>query len=147
MSAGLHEDGIAAFRERIEGRIIAGEALGGSAEEGEAGDELESVGAATHQLFERVAAGELLADGAGDFFVAGAEEGVAQVIAGFRQTAERIGAGGGGSAEAFDLREDVPDPVAGFASPANLRQRDVVTRRRAGLSVVEAGEGHVTNDE
>jgi hypothetical protein len=47
--------------------------LGGGAEQGEAGDEFERVGATTHQVFERTAAGELLADGAGDFFVAGAD--------------------------------------------------------------------------
>lgn len=92
LSAGLSEDGIAALREGIEGRIIASETLGGGAEEGEAGDELESVGPATHQVFERDAAGELVADGCGDFFVAGAEERVAQVFAGFRQIAEGIGA-------------------------------------------------------
>lgn len=121
------------------GVAIAGEALGGGAEEGEAGGELESVGAATHQVFERDAVSELLADSAGDFFVAGAKERVAQVLAGFRQIAERVGAGGGGTTEAFDLREDVPDPVAGFAPPANLRERGVVTRGGAGLGFMKAG--------
>ncbi len=58
----------------FEHRVLAGKALGGGAEEGEAGDELECVGAAAHQLFERTAGCELLADGAGDFFVAGAED-------------------------------------------------------------------------
>ena len=65
-------------------RVLASEVLGASAEEGEAGDEFESVGAAAHQLFERMAAGEFVTDGAGDFFVAGAEERVAQILAGFR---------------------------------------------------------------
>lgn len=142
MSAGLFEDRIAALREEIESRIFAAEALGSSAEEGEAGDELEGVGAPTHQLFEGTAAGELVADGAGDFFVAGAEERVAQVFAGFRQIAKRIGARDVGMAEAFNLRKDVPDPVAGFASPANLRQRRIVAHRRAGLGLVKAFEGH-----
>ena len=114
--------------------------LGSGAEEGEAGDKLESVGAAAHQLFERNAAGELVADGAGDFFVAGAQHRVAQVFAGFGQIAQRIGAGGGGTAEAFELREDVPDPMAGFASPANLRESGVVAGGWAGLGGVETGE-------
>ena len=40
-------------------------------------------------------------------------------------------------------------PVAGFASPANLRERGVVAGQAAGLGFVEAGEGHgeMTNDE
>ncbi len=36
------------------------------------------------KIFEREAAGELVADGGGYFLVAGAEERVAQVVAGFR---------------------------------------------------------------
>jgi hypothetical protein len=63
-------------------------------------------------------------------------------LAGFRQIAERIRAGGGGTTETFDLREDVPDPVAVFASPANLSERGVVARRVAGLGFVEAFERH-----
>lgn len=89
LSAGLFQDGIAALREGIQGGLLVGEALGGGAEEGEAGGELESVGAATHQVFEREAGGELLADGAGDLFVAGAEERVAEVLVGFRQIVDR----------------------------------------------------------
>jgi hypothetical protein len=94
----LREDGIESLPERGEARVLAGEALRGGAEEGEAGDELKSVGAAPHQVFEVAAAGELLADGAGDLFVAGAEKRVAQVIAGFCQITDRIGAGGRGTA-------------------------------------------------
>ena len=140
LSAGLFEDQIAAFREGIERWIRSSETLGGGAEEGEAGDELENVGAVAHQLREQHAAGELLADGAGDFFVAGAQERVAQVIAGLRQIADRISASGGGTAEAGDLREDVPDPMVGFAAPANLRERGFVAGGGAGLGGVEAGE-------
>lgn len=139
---GLPEDGIAALREGGERRILACESLGGGAEEGEAGDELEGVGTAARKVFNLTAAGELGADGAGDFFVAGAEERVAQVVAGFRQIAEGVGAGDGGSAEAFDLREDVPDPVAGFAPPANLRERGVVAGGGVGLGGVEALQAH-----
>ncbi len=128
------------LREKIESRIFASKALGGGAEEGEAGDELEGIGAAAHQVFERDAAGELVMNGAGDFFVAGAKERIAQVIAGFRQIADRVGAGGGGTAEAFELREDVPDPMAGFAPAANLGQGDVVAGGGAGLGGVETGE-------
>jgi hypothetical protein len=47
----------------------------------------------------------------------------------------------GGTAEAGELREDVPDPVAGFASPANLRQRGVVAGGGTGLGLMKAGEG------
>ena len=65
--------GIAALHEGVEGWVFASEGLRGGVEEGDAGDQLESVGAATHQVFERTAAGELLADGAGDFFVARAD--------------------------------------------------------------------------
>jgi len=125
LSAGLVENGIAALSEGAEDRILSSEALRGGAEEGEAGDELESVGAATHQVFEPTAAGELLADSAGNFLVAGAEERVAQVIAGFRKIANGIGAGGGGTAEAFDLRENVPDPVARFVYKAKWDLRNV----------------------
>lgn len=146
LSAGSFEDGIATLGKGVERGGLASEALGGGAEEGEAGDELESVGAATHQVFERTAAGELLADAAGDFFVAGAEERVAQVLAGFRQIADRVGAGGGGTAEAFELREDVPDPVAGFAPQANLRERGVVAGGEAGLGDVKAVEAPATAD-
>ena len=140
MSAGSSEDGVAALRERVKGRVLASEILGGGAEEGDAGGELESVGSAPHQLFERTAVGELIVDGAGDFFVAGAEERIAQVVAGFRQIAERVGAGRRRTAEAFELREDVPDPVAGFASPANLSQRRVVAGRGTGLGFVKSFE-------
>jgi len=147
LSADGIEDGIAELSEGVEGRVFASEALGGGAEEGEAGDELESVDAATHQVFERTTTGQLLADGAGDFFVAGAEERVMQILAGFRQIAERIRAGGGGTAEAFDLREDVPDPMADFASIANLRERGVVADGGAGLGGVKAVEGHWESDE
>ncbi len=45
---------------------------------------LRGVDAAAHQVCEREAAGELVADGGGDFFIAGAEERVAQVSARFR---------------------------------------------------------------
>ena len=138
----MFEDGIAALGEGAETRIVASEGLRGGAEESEAGDELESVGAAAHQIFEQPAAGELLADGAGDFVVAGAEERVAQVLAGFHQIAECVGARRGGAAEAFDLREDVPDPVTGLASPPNLRERGVVACRAAGLGGVEALHAH-----
>jgi hypothetical protein len=134
----VFEDGIASLGEGGEGRVPRSEALGGGAEEGETRDKLKSVGAATHQLVERNAAGELLADGAGDFIVAGPEERVSEVIARFRQIADRVGLGRRRTAETFDLREDVPDPVTGFASPANLRQRDVVTGRDAGLGFVKA---------
>ena len=72
----------------VECRIAVGQTLRRGAEEGEAGDELEGVDAAAHQVFERKAAGELVADGGGDFFVAGAEERVAQVIARFREIAD-----------------------------------------------------------
>lgn len=144
MSTRLFEDGIAALHKRVEGWVLSSDAPGSGAEEGEAGDELESIGAATHQVFERTAGGELVADGAGDFFVAGAEERIAQVLAGFRQIADRISAGGGGTAEAFDLREDVPDPVAGFAPSANFGKRGVVARRAAGLGFVKAFEAHAT---
>jgi hypothetical protein len=137
----LHEDGIEALRERSEGGVLACEALGGGAEESEAGDQLESVDTATHQVFERNAAGELLADGAGDFFVTGAEERVAKVLAGFRQIAERKGARGRGTAKAFDLREDVPDPVTAFAPAPNLRERGVVARGGTGLGLMKAVEG------
>jgi hypothetical protein len=75
------------LREGVESWVVNSEALGGGAEEGETGDELKSIGAATHQIFDRTTIAELLADGAGDFFVAGAEERVAQVSAGFRQVA------------------------------------------------------------
>jgi hypothetical protein len=142
----LCEERIAALREGTEARVFANEALGGGAEEGEAGDELESVGAAAHQVFEGEAAGELVADGAGDFFVAGAEERVAQILASFRQIAERVGAGGGGTAEAGELREDVPNPMAGFAAAANLRERRVVAGGGTGLGVVEAEERSATAD-
>jgi hypothetical protein len=36
--------------------------------------------------------------------------------------------------------------VAGFASPANFRERRVVAREWAGLGFVEAGEGCATAD-
>jgi hypothetical protein len=52
--------------------VLADKTLGSGAEEGEVGDELESVGATAHQVFERNAAGESIADGARDFLVAGA---------------------------------------------------------------------------
>jgi len=52
---------------RTDGSISASEALCRSAEEGEAGDELEGVDAAAHQVFEREASGSV-ADGGGDFF-------------------------------------------------------------------------------
>jgi len=94
---GLGENRIATLQKGV---VVAGKALGGGAEECEAGDKLESVGAATRQLFERTAVGQLLGDGADDFFVARAEERVAQISAGFRQIADRIGAGGRGTAEA-----------------------------------------------
>jgi len=136
----LREKGIEELNRRLESRVRARKALCGGAEQGEAGDQFEGVGAAAHQVFECPTASELFADGAGDFFVAGAEERVAQVLAGFSQIAERIGAGGGGTAEAGELREDVPNPVAGFSPPANLRQRCVVARRAAGLGFVKAGE-------
>jgi hypothetical protein len=73
--------------------------LRAGSKEGEAGDELEGVEAATHRIFGRDAAGELVADGGGDFFVAG------------------VGAGGGGSTEAFELREEIPDPMGWFFRP------------------------------
>lgn len=136
----LRKDEVASLREGVEARVLGSEAPGGGAEEGNAGDQLESVCAATHQVFERTAAGELLADGAGDFFVTRAEGRVAQVSAGFLQIAERVGARGGGTAEAFDLREDVPDPVTGFATPANLGERGVIAGGGAGLGEVEAGK-------
>lgn len=117
----LRENGIAALGHGVEDRVLAGDALGGGAEEGEAGDEFESVGSAAHQIFERNAAGELVADGAGNFFVAGAQQRVAQVLADFREVADRIRARGGGTAEAFELREDVPDPMADLASSADFR--------------------------
>ena len=50
------------------------EPLGGGAER-EAGDELEGVEATAHQVFERDAAGEWVADGGRDFFIAGSEDG------------------------------------------------------------------------
>ena len=136
------KDGIAALRDGVEARVFASQTLGGGAEEGETGDELESIGAATHQVFERAATVELLADSAGNFLVASAEKRVVQILAGFRQIADGVGAGGGGTAEAFDLRNDVPDPVTGFASPTNLRERGVVAGRGVGLGGVEAFEGH-----
>ena len=142
MNSGLREEGVAELGKRLESRVVASDALGGGAEEGEAGSEFESIDAAAYQSFERTAAIELLADGASDFFVAGAEERVAQVIAGFRQIADRIRAGSGRTAEAFDLREDVPNPVAGFAAPANLRERDVVAGGAAGLGVMKTIEAH-----
>ncbi len=47
---------------------------------------------------EREAAGELVADGGGDFFVAGAEERVAQIIARFREITDAILLGRRGAA-------------------------------------------------
>lgn len=67
LGRGLLEDGIAALHEGFEGRVLASR-RSAAARKGEGGENLESVGAATHQIFEREAAGELLADGAGDFF-------------------------------------------------------------------------------
>lgn len=57
MGGDLLEDGIAALRERVEGWVVASEALGGGAEEGETGGELESVDVAADQVFERETAG------------------------------------------------------------------------------------------
>lgn len=142
LRAGLFENGITALREGVEGRVLSSDTLGSGTEEGEAGNELEGVGAPTHQFFERKAASELIADSARDFFVAGAEERVAQILAGFREIAKRVDAGSRGTSEAFDLRKNVPDPVARFASPANLRQRGVVAGGGAGLGEVEAFERH-----
>ncbi len=59
------------------------------------------------QIFERGAAGELVADGGGDFFVAGAEERVAQIIARFREIADGVLLGHRGATEGGELREDV----------------------------------------
>jgi hypothetical protein len=139
LSLGLLKDGITELGEEAESLIVASETLSGGAEESEAGDELESVGAAAHQFFERSTARQLVVHGAGDFFVAGAEERVAQVVAGFRQIADRISAGSGRTAEAFDLREDVPDPVTRFAPPTNLGERRVVAGCGTGLGFVEEG--------
>ena len=75
----LAKNGIVAFRDGVEGWVVVRGGVSRGAEEGEAGDELEGVDTAAHQLFEREAAGDLVADGGADFFVAGAEERVAQV--------------------------------------------------------------------
>ena len=93
MGGRLPEKGITALREGAEGRVFAGQVLRRGAEEGETGGELEGVDTAAHQVFERSAALKLLVDGADDFFVAGTEERIAEVSAGFRQIAEGIGAG------------------------------------------------------
>jgi len=140
LSTGLPEDGIAALDERYETWVLAREALGGGAEKGEARDEFEGVGAATHHLFERDAAGELVAGGAGDFFVAGADPPSLKLRRGGGRSACRAVAlaKAGGTAEAGELREDVPDPVAGFASPVNLLERGVVAGGGASLDCVEA---------
>lgn len=84
----------------------------------------------------------MVADGGGDFFVAGAEERVAQVIARFREIADGVLLGHRGAAEADELREDIPDPMARFAPAANLRERGFVAVRRVSLGFVEASEGH-----
>jgi hypothetical protein len=52
----------------------------------------------------------------------------------------------GGTAQTGELRKDVPDPVAGFASPANLGERGLVAGGGAGLGVVEAGQGVERSD-
>ena len=44
-----------------------------------------------------------------------------------------------------ELREDIPDPMAGFTTAANLRERDVVAGVRVSLGFVEASEGHGCN--
>jgi hypothetical protein len=68
LSAGLFENGIAALGAGVERWVFANKALGSRAEQGKAGAKLESVGASTHQF-----SIELLADGASDFFVTGAD--------------------------------------------------------------------------
>ena len=90
LGGGFLQESVAKLRERLEVALLVGAVVRRNAEEGEAGDELQGVDAAAHQVFERGAAGELVADGGGDFFVAGAEERVAQVIAGFREIADGL---------------------------------------------------------
>jgi hypothetical protein len=99
----------------FEEELIAG---GGVGEEGHGGVELEVVGCA-----------EDVADGVGG---------------GFGERGDGVGAGGGARAEALDLREDEPDPVAGLALLAELAEDFGVDGGLGGeeaLEVVVVGHG------
>jgi hypothetical protein len=127
------EEGLSSLDEEL----IAG---GGVGEEGHGGVELEVVGGA-----------EDLADGEGPgeeeelcaLGEPGAEDGVGEVGGGFGERGDGVGAGGGARAEALDLREDEPDPVAGLALPAELAEDFGVDGGLGGEEAVEVvGVGH-----
>ncbi len=111
--------------------LFGGQALRRGAQEGEAGVEVEGVDSAAHQVCERAAAGELVADGGDDFFVAADAQGYgvpgrAGWRSGWEAHAPRAGFGAS------------PKRSSKFANARRIRQR---ARARARSPVISASAG------
>src|SRR4029077_19461200 len=92
--------------------------------EGETGGDVEGIGGSPNQTLDGNTGLQLLRHSRGDFFVAGAQNGIAEVFAGFVEVPDAEKLRGSRTAKSSELGKDIPNPMAAFSAGTHLRQRD-----------------------
>ena len=122
MSRGYPKDGITTAGQGV--RCFVAQLRSCGVKEREAGSEFEGIGWSAHQALDGNTGLQLLRHSRGDFFVAGAQNRIAEIFARFVEVPDAEKLRGSRTAKSSELGKDIPNPMAAFSAGTHLRQRD-----------------------